>query len=411
MRDELLPNLMPNTPEVLVIGSGAMGLLTAHMLREAGASVLVLGDSNPGSGQSSHCHGYMHRGYIYRDLRTETAQLLHASNIWWSEALDASSPAITTKASAVIFHSRKGNHAAVRTWRDLAMPFEHFHCTDIFPWSFRGYLVPERAVTPVIALKEVILPRSGRLPYIHGKAIRLNTDGRRATSVTAIIDGQLSQVHARHYVVNAGLGTLDLVPMARISLQARVSFMLVCQTMKDLPYAFCMPDDDTHGLFAVSRDTKDGRIFLLSNFVSFWPGPNVDIACSRWLAGMARILSRYIPLLWNDPDATWGTYVAPKAELIQSRSRGVPEGGVLPTLMENVTAAVPGKYVLSPIYAKRTVAAVREALASTSVKPRMRLPFIPRNLASMSWAPEDWTTSKMMPRDELLAVQFHREAG
>jgi hypothetical protein len=209
---------------------------------------------------------------------------------------------------------------------------------------------------------------------------------------------------APHYVLATGLGTTRLLPEAGRHVQVRISFMLVCRSAQRLPHAFCLPGVEAQGLFASSRPLGAERVYLISNFVSFWPGPELRVAHSRWLRGMARTLAEQIPSLWDDPGTKWGVYTAPKVDLTESAGYGMPEGGLLPLSYRNLTAIVAGKYVLAPRQARRAVAALPRGLGRAGAPGAAGITSLARPLPSVEWAAEDWTKTPMTTRQALFST-------
>lgn len=61
-------------PGVVVVGAGVTGLLVTERLRRSGVPVLLVEQRGLGAGQTGHCHGYLHRGYIYHAARRVSAE-------------------------------------------------------------------------------------------------------------------------------------------------------------------------------------------------------------------------------------------------------------------------------------------------------------------------------------------------
>ncbi|MER5769758.1 NAD(P)/FAD-dependent oxidoreductase [Streptomyces sp. NPDC001985] len=391
-------------PGVVIVGAGVTGLLIAEQLRERGIPVLLVEKRGLAAGQTGHCHGYLHRGYIYRRLEAAQHKELKGAADWWQERLESAGLQPVARTSVVAFHHPDQREESLRTWDALGMAAERIDTGGILPGALPGYAVPEATVTPREALAAAA-PASRDHPVLPGRLVELRSSHDRVESAEILgAHGPLT-VTAPAFVLATGLGTASVLGrMGRAgdgaSIRTRLSFMLVCHSTQPLPAAFCLPSDEAQGLFVASRRSAAGTVHLFSTFVNFWPGRAPDIAREIWLQGVGRVLAEQLPALWHDPDARWGVYPAGKAELDTRPGSGLPEGGVIPFGRSNALAVLPGKFVLAPALARRAVRRLLEmGVGRTAGASPAALPSWAGTGAD--WAAEDWEVTPRLTRRQL----------
>ncbi|MFD7964720.1 FAD-dependent oxidoreductase [Streptomyces zaomyceticus] len=394
-------------PGVVVVGAGVTGLLVTERLRRSGVPVLLVEQRGLGAGQTGHCHGYLHRGYIYRRLGASQQSALDGCADWWGRRLArAGGESFVGGESVIGFTEDEEREETLAAWTSLGMPWKEVRVPGL-AGTTGTFAVPEATVSPRAAVRAVA-GIAESTPRVHGRAVLPRLSGRAVSELEILTDEGTTTVSAPAYVLAAGLGTPGLLgPWARaLGMRTRLSYMLVCRSGRDLPGAFCLPADSAQGLFVASRPAGRDRVYLLSTFVNFWPSAEDEDARRSWLAAAGRVLATHVPALWDDPDARWGLYPAGKIEVdLPDEGGGLPEGGVLDVGWDNAVAVLPGKFVLAPLYADRCV----ERLARLTDLDRLRgpspvtpeSPTGPYGSGDSSWAAEDWEMTPLFRRAEL----------
>ncbi|WTO33955.1 FAD-binding oxidoreductase [Streptomyces achromogenes] len=402
-------------PGVVVVGAGVTGLLVTERLRRRGVPVLLVEQSRLGAGQTGHCHGYLHRGYIYRGITASQRQALNRCADWWDEHLArAGGDAVVGERSVVGFTGAAEREETLAAWKTLGMPWEDIDAPGL-EGTAGTFAVPETTVSPRAAMR-VVAGVAASTPTVHGRATAVWPSGRSMRAVDVLTGEGTVTITAPAYVLAAGLGTPDLLgPWARtLGIRTRLSYMLVCRTGRDLPHAFCLPADSAQGLFVASRPLGPDRVYLMSTFVSFWASTEDADARRSWLGAASRVLATHLPGLWEDPEARWGVYPARKVE-VDAPGGGLPEGGVFDLGWDNAVTVLPGKLVLAPMYADRAL----ERLARLTGLDRLRGPSLrgaslpgwplpgpgpllaPHGPGDSPWAAEDWEMTPLFTRTEL----------
>lgn len=312
-------------PGVVVVGGGISGLLVADRLRRDGVPTLLVEQSALAAGQTAHCHGYLHRGYIYRQLDAAQHAALRAGADWWDDLFDRTGHPALSRTSVIGMHGDRQRDETTARWRRHGMAYER---TDPHPLLRRltaTYLVPEATVAPTDALRTATAT-TGRSPALHGRVVRLHARADTVTAVDVLTTGGPLTISAMQFVLAAGAGLERLLaPSGRHTvLRRRLSFMLVCHTELPLPPAFCLPADEAQGLFVASRPAGSGRRYLMSTFVNFWPNERNVLARALWLQGIGRVLAEHVPELWHDPHARWGLYPAERRSSNPGPATGSP---------------------------------------------------------------------------------------
>lgn len=381
---------------VLIVGGGATGIIIAEMLEDRGVGALIVEQQGLAGGQTAHCHGYLHRGYAYRQLSAGERRELNEGADWWERraARSGSGDAMFSPTSVIAFPAQE---EAYRAWRSWAAAGATAGVEAASAPGIAGvkaaFTVPERTIVPSSVLR---LPGSAQEVLI-AQAMAVIADGPDISAIDVVASGQVTRISAVAYVLAAGLGIPALVLGGRPTFRKRVSFMLVCETTADIPHAFCLPSDEAQGLFAVSRVRPGHRAFLLSNFASFLPSGDHRVAMAFWLRGMERLLARFVPAIWDDDRAAWGVYAASKLESAGPPA-WVPGGAVTTGGWRNGVVVAPGKLVLAPVYARRAVGLIEGMLGHLTVgKPGRR-----RVHPADAWASEDWERVGKVSRKNLM---------
>ena len=397
-------------PGVVVVGAGATGLLVAERLRHHAVPVLLVERQGLAAGQTGHCHGYLHRGYIYRRLTAAQRDALNRAADWWTRSL-AGTDAVMATRSVVAFTDEAERDRTRRAWDRFGMPYEKAPPHGLAR-TVAAYSVPETTISPQRAMP-VTTRLAASTPALSGRAVRLRQAEGHLTAVEVLTAHGTVTVDGTAFVIAAGLGTPALLGSRTQTLGARtrLSYMLVCWSRQDLPPAFCLPADRTQGLFVASRPCDTERAYLISTFVSFWPSLEDGDARRSWLRAASRVLAEYLPDLWNDREARWGLYAARKIEVSGGRGNGVPEGGAFTLGWDNAVAVLPGKLVLAPLYATECLRLLSKTIGlspPTRLEPAAR----PATNAAAAgpgapgrptedWAAEDWTMVPRFTRSEL----------
>ncbi|MFH9725967.1 FAD-dependent oxidoreductase [Streptomyces sp. NPDC017254] len=393
-------------PGVVVVGAGVTGLLVTERLRQRGVPVLLVEQRGLGAGQTGHCHGYLHRGYIYRRLGAPQQSVLDGCAEWWSRRLaGAGGDAFVGEESVIGFTGAGEREETLAAWTSLGMPWKEVGAPGL-AGTVGTFAVPEATVSPRAAVRAVA-GIAASTPGVRGRAVLPRLSGRAVSALEILTDEGTLTVSAPAYVLAAGLGTPGLLgPWARaLGMRTRLSYMLVCRSGRDLPGAFCLPEDSAQGLFVASRPAGRDRVYLMSTFVNFWPSAEDEDARRSWLGAVSRVLATHVPGLWDDPDARWGLYPAGKIEVDVPDDGGLPEGGVLDVGWDNAVAVLPGKFVLAPLYADRCL----DRLARLTDLDRLRdpspaaagSPLGPYGPGESSWAAEDWEMTPLFSRAAL----------
>ncbi|GAA2909435.1 hypothetical protein Acy02nite_88980 [Actinoplanes cyaneus] len=341
-------------PGVVIVGGGAAGLLTALELDRRGVAALVLERGTLCCAQSGQAHGWLHRGGVYPDATAADRDQLEAG---------------------------------ARRWAALAgdgTPLTECHIPGGRP---EQALVPLRALRTALAGSTVALRQA--------EVIRIQPDpgGRTAAGLTVRTPDGTARLVADAYVLTAGAGIGPLMPAP--DLLHRLSFMLVVRSAAVTGTGFAIPGQEALGLFAVPRATDTYRYLLLSNFISYMPSAQPALCRANWLAGIRPAVQRYLPGLWDAPDALWGIYPAIKAEPARRVALGVSDLGLPPTPYRNVVAGVPGKLTLAPLLAERLADAVTPyARTNADATP-------PATLPEATWGPEEWEVTALVRRSTL----------
>jgi hypothetical protein len=388
-----------NWDGVVVVGAGASGILLARELEAAGCPTLLIDEHGLAAGQTGFAHGYLHRGFVFPELEASQSQAFAEACEMWLGAVDDTSHAYVSSSSVLGFPDQASASAARSSWGALGMEVTD----DSGPLSRtldRTFRSSERAVIPSVALQCATATTSLRTMHGHVVSVLSKRDGVTASGVKVVTTKGELTIHANAVVLANGLGMPDLLPLGTGELglsRARQSYMLVVSSDADLPDSFAMPSRETQGLFSVSRPTEGGRCFLISDFVSFDGNDETGLSRFLWLAGISRVLSRYLPQLWEDPGAEWGVYAAPKNELERSWALGPPTMSILETRLTNALAMIPGKMTLAPLLARRVANVLLGRMQPSRAGTDLDLASFP----ALDWAEGTWSATPRFSKREL----------
>jgi glycine/D-amino acid oxidase-like deaminating enzyme len=383
--------------DVLVVGAGASGLLTASSLASRGLDCTLVEAAGLGAQQSNHSHGYLHSGYAYLDARTDFIRDLQSGSRAWSRMFRELGVVPVTETSTIGFSAQLNALAATTHWRRAGLAV----APTAPPTAFRGDLAAcFCAAEPTYCFSPFFATRSSHasdgVTTRQATVSRLLRDGDRIVGVEVELEGRLARLRADRYVLTAGASNERLIASAtnhRGRVVARTSYMLVVQA-PDLPTVSAIfPENELYGLFLASRRHDGETVWLVSNYISFSGGEQTEIARRLWLQGTLRTLRRATEVL-DMSDVKCGYYVAPKLELRQQPA-AISSYGIDTYGLENVWVAAPTKLTLVPPMAEE----LAEQVATAPSEPRHST--LPR-LASKAVEPqpEMWQAERLALLDD-----------
>jgi glycine/D-amino acid oxidase-like deaminating enzyme len=380
-------------PAVIVVGGGCTGLLVAVGLSRADVDVVVVEQQGLGGGQTAHAHGWLHHGHIYDDVTSRQARVLRAGSHRWRSMAERHGIPLISSTNVVAFSDADQALRARRRWEHAGID-DRVVATDSFP-GMRSYATGEVAVSPGQILRSVASGSTVRV--VHGQVTRVIRSSTEQPGVEIEMGGASRHaLHADHVVVAAGVGTADL-PHLSVELERRASHMLVVQTSVPLPAAFAFPEQRALGLFAVRRSRAGKDAYLLSDFLSSSPVAESGLLeAELWRRAIEPVLRRYLPAVWADPDARWGTYPVEKLESTRDVPLGVPGALIERGFDDRVITVSPGKLTSAPVVADDVITALSDVRRGGRATVRGALP-----VESARWAHEDWGLTPLMRRDTL----------
>lgn len=346
--------------DVVVVGAGMAGMLTALALAERDISVLLLESGRLGGGQSGQSHGYLHRGYAYGTAEPQLPPLFTRARARWDRLATHLTP--VTEASTVAFASETAARAAAAHWASAGLPVERI---DPPAWLAARIVACFRSSESTLHLGRLLHALGERLQaagvrVTRGEVFRTGLDGSGVSTDYTDPDGSTVSVASRAVVVAAGAGAVSILERSGLPcvVQCRKSHMLVLRG--ELPAVSAIfPEREHHGLFLASRTGPDSRTtWLISDFQSF-DGTEPD---SGELAGWwaRRVLSTLRSLVDSRTlgrvDLLSG-YAATKSGL-------VPQSGTVAHefsrdfLDGRVVVSSPSKLTLAPLAAEDAVRSV-----------------------------------------------------
>lgn len=383
-------------PGVVVVGGGATGLLTALELDGQGFAALVVEEGNLCSRQTGQAHGWLHRGGVFPDARTEDFEQLDEGARRWTELIERTGNSGAVTGCRIGGVSQRTLAAVTATWEQLRLPYQHTATTTgACDWMIRA---PESAIVPVRALQAALADSGVALRRAEAVKLLPGRSGSTVESLLARAGQRTFRLTADAFVLANGAGITALLPEGQLSsaVVRRLSFMLVTRTDAAMHLGVAIPEQEALGLFAVPRVSGGHRYVLLSNFISYAPTAELTHSRDNWLAGIRPTVQRFLPDLWQAQDALWGVYSAVKAEPARHLALGVSEMALLPSLYGNVVAGVPGKLTLAPLLAERLADAVAPHIRHGEAADGLI-----EDLPAARWGPEEWEVTPLVRRSTL----------
>lgn len=374
--------------DVVVIGAGAAGILSATRLRDEGYSVILVEAARAGSAQSNHSHGYLHRGHIYASPKENFVRELNRGADSWISLFDEAGVAPVTQSANIAFHSRYNGKIAGERWAKLGMPYSLSETPAGFrPESFGiCYETPEPAYDFTGWYSYTLSNAFEGIRCVRARAIELINEDQRIVGVRLKNEnGETVTVSTSIYVLAAGTGNIDLASSAaklRGRGVNRVSFMLVLEGELP-PTSLIVPDHQSYGLFMVSRSRGGKNFWLVSNYISYAGCRPSAYGAILWARAAMKTLRRCTELI-DEYRLNWGVYAAPKGEL-RADPRQMSEHSVESYGFENLLVAAPSKLTLAPLLAGKVVTLVHHNHRCTG---RFGDPVIQND--ALQVAPERW---------------------
>lgn len=400
--------------DVLVLGAGVAGLLSARALAGRGYRVTVVEKDGLASGQSGHSHGYLHRGYAYlRSTDRLVGQLATSAAQWESVVAGLGLDFVTTESLVGFVRDDEADHAdglwAMANLRGHRRAAASDSVGDVrisdslLTTGFRRFVVsPEKVANFSVVAAELARRGQDGISFLHGTVTGFDTDAGRVRGVDVwLAGGARVRLSAQLYLMTLGGGFLPLATAAHGypgPVVQRLSYMLVLRH-RDLPLVSgVFPGQRTYGLFLASRRAPgDSTVWLVSNFSSF-AGLDHGAASARlWLRQIASTLVRYTDV-FSLPDLSWAYYPAPKAEVrgqsTLERARTFTPG------WENALVGFPTKLTLAPALVEQVV-----AWASARCPEPAGDATLPRDIPTPPVAGEHWRRCRWHDRQALLAIR------
>jgi glycine/D-amino acid oxidase-like deaminating enzyme len=385
--------------DVLIVGAGVTGTLLARRLMNDGRSVTVIDGEGFGAGQSGHSHGYLHQGYIYRSGEKALTIDLQAGANQWRTILAEMNVAPVTSRAHICFLNEITARAAASAWREAGLRvcrvspeisgLRHLEIqaafqTDEATYDFTPFFVAAQNALGQCTLK--------------GRVIRLERRGDAVRSAIAQVGQRRIRLKARFVALAAGDQNARLAETAtrfRGRMVVRSSLMLVARHSSLPEMSVVMPENEAHGLFVVSRPAEGGRIWLVSNFVSFAEPELSSTGREAWLGAVLQRLALYCTGI-RGPEVQWGLYDAPKAEL-RSDPRSLGAHALEEYAISNLVVLAPTKLTLAPLLSAEAAEMIDDRLdRRSSVRSDLPLP-------RLEVYPERWTSLSLLPRDEFFS--------
>lgn len=389
--------------DVLVVGGGLSGILTALNLRREGLDVALLERTGFGADQSNHSHGYLHRGYIYRNVSARMIESFTEAAGLWDEIIDPTGITPVTPTSSICFTDATNALAAEARWKRAGLEIRESECP---PWFnarkvVRSYTTPEPSYdfTDILRALARSLDAEG-VTTIQGDARRLHrhNERMRIASVEAVTGTHRVLLQAKSFVLCAGVGNVELLHTVTSFLgkaQIRTSFMLVLEK-EGLPLASAIfPENEMYGLFLVARPGANGpNVWLISNFISYGGAIHDQKADGCWV----RAAYNGVHSIYRDVEGSrFQFYRANKMEL-RADPHQLSTHAIETYAFDNLLTVAPTKLTLTPLLARDVAIRVRDILEHVDVWARAKEYPRHHNLAVQQ---ERWRDVKLLPFEKL----------
>lgn len=351
--------------DVVVVGGGVSGLWIRRELIRRGYSVSLVEREALLAGQSSHSHGYLHRGFIYLSAPKTLTDELQAGADMWEAAVDSVGGTYEASESLVVFEDQASAQRARDRWPEVGLdnvgrltePDEGedlARTRGLRPNLGRIAVSAERVISVDTMAKALDLAHDWE-GMVLGTVVSIGTQGRRVSHVDVELEREVVRIAATHFIFCNGA---DSVALIRQNLglpgwlSLRQSYMLVLRG-KDLPSCSAVfPGSSRRGLFMGSRKSDADGVWLISDFVSFAGSDMGPTTARLWLRSLLKSAMQVFPVVDAGDDVAWSYYPAPKVEF---RKTTALEGPQLESYgLANARVALPTKLTLAPVLAGLT---------------------------------------------------------
>lgn len=366
--------------DVAILGGGIAALWTAHLLQKAGFGVVLLTNSDWGTGQTLAAQGVIHGGlkYALGGKLTDSSEALAAMPDRWRRSLSGdgeidlrgvqvlsdtqilwSLPQVVSKVVAFFGSQALRNRAGALPRKDYPAPFDTPH--------YRGQLfeLGEMVVDPVSLVATLVRPLAPSARKWSGTA-QWQTDGEQVSQATfANPTGNQVRIAARHWILAAGAGNAALLrSLGRESpaMQLRPLHQVVIRSPKLPPlYSVCIGTGAKPPVVTTTHTASDGTPLwyvggdLAETGVERSESAQIDFAQSRF-----RELLPWLDL----SGAEWSTIRVDRAE--PHTGTGDRPPGAFVHQQGNVLTVWPTKLALAPNLATQVLALLEASGAPRS---------------------------------------------
>ena len=249
--------------DVIVVGGGIAGLLTALRLAEQGLSVVCLDEHDFAGGSTAAMHGMVHSGAMYVERHPEIVRHCREAYACFA-ALFATAFVPTRQTVYAVRADRQQEFATL--FRRHGLDYQAVAGADVpelrpeFARTVAAFEIPERVVSPPRILAQLTAECIARgvtlAPYTHVAEILTVQD-----RVTGVRLGRDQVLTATNVVLCAGIGTRELLghlgSSYRSKLHSRASVMVRARStlqrglaVLDEPGPVIMPDANGDGLIS-----------------------------------------------------------------------------------------------------------------------------------------------------------------
>jgi glycine/D-amino acid oxidase-like deaminating enzyme len=372
------------------------------------------------AGQSSHSHGYLHRGFIYLEPSFKLVRDLREGSDRWENLLLSNRVDFESRSSIVAFASEADRATVQDLWplRGMDVDSEVLDSkqTADLDQAFGlrraagGMARTSEKVISVKSMAEALAtPNRADCRTVKGTVLRLRTKSDRVEGLVVKLDDEIVELTASLYIITAGIGSLPLAKEATGAsrwLVNRQSYMLVLQG-KDLPRCSAVfPGTSRQGLFIGSRVIDRTAVWLVSDFVSYAGLDQNSVGMRLWLRNVYRNLNEVSTVLEDGRAEMWGIYPAPKAEF---RSGVSLEGASIDDFgLTNMIVALPTKLTLAPLLGELVCRWTKVRLGATRGFDQSEL-----GHSGLSSADETWQSCQLYDlgylKDVLEGAAFPRD--